>query len=205
MHFVRVPVFGLLIRFYVVYDKNMKTKFLLTLGVFFVASCFNLPRGEGLNYFENNVDNFDHSVVEPKEDIRLLSNSSSILQYQNNNLLKTPAQFDYPIAVNLTIPSVEYNVDNTGNTDASVGIQNALNHVNSLGGGTLYISSGEYLLNNQIIIPQRVTLVGEFKGVDSNNDYGTVFLCNKTYTGVSVEDDAQILLSTNSGIHALTF
>lgn len=204
MHFVRVPVFGLLIRFCVVYDKNMKTKFLLTLGVFFVASCFNLPKGEGLNYSKNNVDNFDHSVVKPKEDIRLLSNSSSILQYQNNNLLKTPAQFEYPIAVNLTIPSVGYNVDNTGNTDASVGIQNALNYVNSLGGGTLYISSGEYLLNNQIIIPQRVTLVGEFNGVDSN-DYGTVFLCNKTYTGVSVEDDAQILLSTNSGINGLTF
>lgn len=122
-----------------------------------------------------------------------------------NDLLRKPAQFDYPIAVNLEIPSADYQADNTGASDASTIIQNALNYVSGLGGGTLYIASGKYLLNNQITIPERVTLVGEFNGVNASN-YGTVFLCNKSYSlSDSILNNAQIYLASNAGINGVTF
>lgn len=123
----------------------------------------------------------------------------------HNEYLRKPTQFDYPIAVNLEIPSSGYNIDNTGNTNAAPIIQNALEYIASLGGGTLYIPSGKYLLSSQLIIPSRVTLVGDFKGVNSS-DYGTVFLCDKSYSaGNSITQNAQIRLASNAGINGITF
>ena len=122
-----------------------------------------------------------------------------------NDLLRKPAQFAYPIAVNLEVPSTGYQADNTGASDASTIIQNALNYVSTLGGGTVYIASGKYLLNNKIVIPERVTLVGEFNGVNAS-DYGTVFLCNKSYSSSdSIGNNAQIYLASNAGINGFTF
>ena len=122
-----------------------------------------------------------------------------------NDLLRKPAQFDYPIAVNLEVPSEGYQADNTGNTDASTIIQDALNYVSNVGGGTLYLASGKYLLNNQITIPERVTLVGEFNGTNANN-YGTVLLCNKSYSSSdTILNNTQIRLSSDAGINGITF
>ena len=124
----------------------------------------------------------------------------------NNDLLRKPAQFDYPIAVNIQVPSSGYPADNTGNSDAAPMIQYAMNVIaNEMGGGTLYIPSGKYLLASQITIPSRVTLVGEFNGVNAN-DYGTVFLCTKSYnSGNSMSENAQIILGSNAGINGVTF
>lgn len=122
----------------------------------------------------------------------------------HNELLRKPTQFDYPIAINLEVPSSEYNADNTGSANAATIIQNALDHVYNLGGGTVYIPSGKYLLSSQLVIPSRVTLMGDFKGPNAD-DYGTVFLCNKSYSGSSISQDAQILLGSNAGINGITF
>ncbi len=127
------------------------------------------------------------------------------LYKQRNDLLRKPAQFDYPIAVNLEVPSTDYPADNTGTNDASTIIQNALDYIENIGGGTVYIASGKYLLNNRITIPNRVTLVGEFNGVNSSN-YGTVLLCNKSYSeSDSILNNTQIYLSSNAGINGFTF
>ena len=122
-----------------------------------------------------------------------------------NDLIKTPPQYPYPIAVNIEIPSTNYQADQTGTSDASSVIQSALNAVSNIGGGTVYISSGKYLLSNQITIPSRVTLVGEFNGPSASN-YGTVLLCNKSYSSAgSIMDNAQIVLSSNASINGFTF
>ena len=122
-----------------------------------------------------------------------------------NDLLRKPTQFDYPIAVNMDISSEEFHIDNTGNTDASDMIQYALNTIRGMGGGTLYIPAGKYLLNNQLLIPSRVTLVGDFRGIDSD-DYGTIFLCNKAYdNNASTQNNAQVYVYSNAGINGVTF
>ena len=130
---------------------------------------------------------------------------SDHIAYIAPSILKKPAQFDYPIAVNVEIGKDSYTVDQTGLTDASTTIQSALDYVSGLGGGTVYIPSGKYLLNNQLQIPSRVTLVGDFKG-PSASDYGTVFLCNKTHDGTtSIRNNAQIIVNNNAGINGATF
>lgn len=122
-----------------------------------------------------------------------------------NDLLRKPTQFDYPIAINIEVPSTGYYADNTGVEDAAPMIQYALNVIRGMGGGTLYVPAGRYLLNSQLLIPDRVTLVGDFKGVNSS-DYGTVFLCNKSYSQEDSDlDNAQIYMYSNSGINGVTF
>ena len=130
---------------------------------------------------------------------------SDHIAFLSPNCLKKPAQYDYPIAVNLVIPSTGYAADKTGQTDATAVIQTALDYVGGIGGGTIYIQSGKYLLNGQLHVPDRVTLVGEFNGTDAS-DYGTVFLCNKTHDGTSsLSNNAQIIVNTNGGLNGFTF
>ena len=127
------------------------------------------------------------------------------IAYLAPSLLKTPTQFGYPIPVNLEVPSTGYEVDQTGANDASSTIQSALDYVGNIGGGTVYIPSGRYLIANQLTIPNRVTLVGDFKGVDAS-DYGTVFLCTKAHDGTeSLDNNAQIVATTNASINGITF
>ena len=122
-----------------------------------------------------------------------------------NDLLRNPPQFDYPIAITLEVPSSGYQVDQNGTSDASAAIQDALDYVGGLGGGTVYIPSGKYLLMNQIRIPDRVTLVGEFNGTNASN-YGTIFLCRKSYSSsASTYDNAQVIVGSDSGINGFTF
>ena len=128
---------------------------------------------------------------------------SNHIAYLPPNRIRKPTQFDHPIAISLEVPSEGYEVDQTGVNDASVTIQSALNYVNSLGGGTVYIPSGKYLLANQLTVPNRVSLVGDFKGVGAQ-DYGTVFLC--TYTGSGSKlNTSQIIVNTNASINGVTF
>ena len=122
-----------------------------------------------------------------------------------NDLLRKPTQFNRPIAINIEVPSTGYYVDNTGVEDAAPMFQYVLNTIRDNGGGTMYVPAGKYLLNSRIVVPDRVTLVGDFKGVNSN-DYGTVFLCNKPYSPEASDlDNAQIYLYSNSGINGVTF
>lgn len=119
-----------------------------------------------------------------------------------DSFLRTLPQFDYPVPITLEIPNATYSIDATGKVDSSSRIQSALNYVQSLGGGTLFIQRGTYLLSGQITIPSRVTLVGVFDK-DNREDLGTVFLCN--YGKNSSKYNSQIKMTTNSGINGITF
>ena len=123
----------------------------------------------------------------------------------HNEYLRNPPQYPYPIAVSMELPNSTYNFDKTGSSDCSTVIQQALNALALSGGGTIYIPSGKYRLDNHITIPNRVTLVGDFYGPNSN-DYGTVFLCYKAHdSSAAFYDDSQIHLASNSAINGITF
>lgn len=123
----------------------------------------------------------------------------------HNEYLRNPPQFPYPIAVNMEIPNDTYSFDNTGTSDCSTVIQQAIDYLTLRGGGTIYIPTGKYRLDNHITIKNRVTLVGDFYGPNAS-DYGTVFLCNKAHdSSAAFYDDSQIHLNSNTGINGITF
>ena len=123
----------------------------------------------------------------------------------HNEYLRNVPQIPYPIAVNMELPNSTYNFDNTGTTDCSTVIQQALDDLKLKGGGTIYIPTGKYRLDNHLTIPNRVTLVGDFYGPDADN-YGTVFLCYKAHdSSLAFYKDSQVHLSSNSAINGITF
>jgi len=48
-----------------------------------------------------------------------------------------------------------------GTTDDTAAFQNALNHVSSIGGGTVYVPEGRYRIASSLTIPKGVSLVGD--------------------------------------------
>ena len=123
----------------------------------------------------------------------------------HNEYLRNPPQIPHPIAVNMELPNSTYNIDKTGTSDCSSLLQQAMNNLALAGGGTIYLPAGKYRLNSHIMIPNRVTLVGEFYGPDAS-DYGTVFLCYKSHDASSAfYEDSQIHIGSNAGINGITF
>ena len=123
----------------------------------------------------------------------------------HNEYLRNVPQIPYPIAVSMEIPNSTYSFDKTGNSNCSNVIQQALNNLAANGGGTVYIPSGKYRLDSRIVIPNRVTLVGDFNGPDSS-DYGTVFLCYKAHDpSAAFYDDSQVHVASNAAINGITF
>ena len=123
----------------------------------------------------------------------------------HNEYLRQPPQYPYPIAVNMELPNSTYNFDKTGSSDCSATLQQALDALALQGGGTVYIPTGKYKLSNHLIIPNRVTLVGDFYGPDASN-YGTVFLCCKPHdSSTAFYNDSQIHIASNAAINGFTF
>ena len=123
----------------------------------------------------------------------------------HNEYLRNPPQYPYPIAVSMELPNATYNFDKTGTSDCSSIIQEALNNLALAGGGTVYIPTGKYRLDNHLIIPNRITLVGDFYGPNAS-DYGTVFLCYKSHSGsAALHEDSQVHLNSNTAINGITF
>ena len=123
----------------------------------------------------------------------------------HNEYLKNVPQFPYPIAAKIELPNPTYNIDNTGVQDCSTTINQVLNNLALSGGGSVYIKTGTYRLDHQLVIPNRVTLIGDFYGPNATN-YGTVFLCYKAHSSSSpFYEDSQVHLCSNTGINGFTF
>ena len=72
-------------------------------------------------------------------------------------------------------------VDPTGQTDSTAGIQKALNECSKIGGGTVWLPEGKYMVTKTIRIPNFVTLQGKWQNPDNVTDglsYGTVIMAN---------------------------
>ena len=93
-----------------------------------------------------------------------------------------------------------YAVDPTGQTDSTAGIQKALNDCAALGGGTVFLSVGQYRLTGTVHIPSMVTLRGDWQDPDTGNAYGTVIVAD-----VTKNIGALLSVSTSAGVRGLTF
>ena len=107
--------------------------------------------------------------------------------------------------------ATDYGADPTGTTDSTAAIQSALSYVGGLGGGTVFLPVGKYLVSSTISIPNFVSLVGDWNKPDADNtdeafDYGTVILARpQTLTSGKPQDNPLFFLGDASGVVGLTF
>ncbi len=101
----------------------------------------------------------------------------------------------------------DYGADKTGKTDSTNAIQSAINYVANLGGGTVFLPVGNYLVTNKISVPSYVTLRGDWQSPETEKSaYGTVILAKPAVIGSSKPQDKPLIsLAGNSGIEGLTF
>lgn len=101
----------------------------------------------------------------------------------------------------------DYGADPTGVNDSTNAIKSAISYVQSLGGGTVYLPVGKYLVTDTISVPQYVALRGDWQCPDVEKPaYGTVIVAKPSELGSSKPQDKPLIaLSGHSGIDGLTF
>ena len=98
------------------------------------------------------VDFLDYSIFAANWAKQPISNwHVAATQYPTNDLVITPYRAsDFGIAADST-------------TDVTAAIQTALNSISNLGGGALFLPSGNYKVSGNLTIPSRVTLRGDWQ------------------------------------------
>ena len=99
-----------------------------------------------------------------------------------------------------------FGADPTGKKDSTSAIQNAINYCgDTLGGGTVYLPAGKYLVNGCIVVKTGVTLIGDYVDPDKvkGTDYGTMIYVKTAMRFKNAQPVVSI--QGNAGIDGLTF
>ena len=101
---------------------------------------------------------------------------------------------------------LSYNVDNTGECDASSGIQQALNQAHNNGGGIVYLPAGFYRIEKPLIVYENTQLRGCTSAIQKDlqgNSQGTLLLAY--YGALSRNENAPLITldGDNSGVSSL--
>ncbi len=117
-------------------------------------------------------------------------------------IVKTKYETKDIIVADIVPAEMGYAVDPTGAADSTDGIQQALYDCYYGGGGTVFLPAGNYAITDTIVIPQGVTLRGDWQDPDVGTEYGTVF---SVWMDSSEEDTGgAFTLYDSSGIVGIT-
>ncbi|MBO5898905.1 MAG: hypothetical protein J6R04_07830, partial [Clostridia bacterium] len=129
-------------------------------------------------------------------------------------LVKTVYATEQTIIADIIVTPERYDVDPTGVKDSTAGIQKAVNDCRELGGGTVFLPAGQYLVTATIEIGEGVLLQGDWQDPDLTDspEYGTVILAKTpTLSGQEVFDPSAKPLfrlirenASNNGLSGLT-
>lgn len=124
---------------------------------------------------------FMSQVTSPNFDTKpvLEENTSAISSDSDAFIVDNNYQRDDVFVADILIsPENGYNVDPTGTNSSTLAIQKAVDDCAALGGGTVYLPAGKYLVTARIDIKPYVNFRGDYKDPDQveNGDYGTIIV-----------------------------
>lgn len=93
-----------------------------------------------------------------------------IKKYLNEELVPALDEHLADIAINVR----DFGAIGDGVADDSTPIQNAINHVESLGGGTVLLPNGTYLVKKSLLLPSNIHFKGNGKGTVIKGDFGSL-------------------------------
>lgn len=149
----------------------------------------------------------DEPPAQPKpsyELIKPLNDSNS-----SKTLIKTKYPTDSTVIADVI--ATDLGADPTGETDSTSAIQTALNRAGNMGGGTVFLPVGKYLVSSTIYVPAYVSLVGDWNqpnadNTDKNFDYGTIIVAKPQTLGtLNPQDNPLFTLGDCSGMVGVTF
>ena len=133
------------------------------------------------------------------------------LNDKNSSKVLVKTKYKTNSAVVADVIATDFGADPTGVVDSTVAIQSALDRVKNLGGGTVFLPIGTYLVSSTIHIPSYVTLVGDWNQPNADNtdedfDYGTVILAKpQTLASLNPQDRALFTIGDCAGMVGVTF
>lgn len=139
------------------------------------------------------------------------NNSPSDDGSNDNNIKEAPAvtyiNSDAKVADIVCSEENGYAVDKTGKEPSTMGIQSAIDDCYALGGGTVYLPAGDYLVSARINLRPYVTLVGDYVSPDNYaGDYGTVILAGVKSTTDDVGENVNLIrMYGSTGLIGITF
>lgn len=97
---------------------------------------------------------------------------------QNPVIVETKYETDDVVVADIVVTQSPYNADNTGETDVTAVLQKAIDDCAAMGGGTVFMPEGRYLVKGNIYIKQFVTLRGDYLDPDIGKAYGTIIVAD---------------------------
>ena len=93
-------------------------------------------------------------------------------------LIETVYATEQTVVAEIIVTPEQYDVDPTGVKDSTAGIQKALDDCAAMGGGTVFLPVGRYILTDTVSIPFGVVLHGDWQDPELTEapEYGTVIL-----------------------------
>ncbi len=93
-------------------------------------------------------------------------------------LIKTVYATEQTVIADIIVTPEAYGVDPTGEKDSTEGIQKALDDCRAMGGGTVFLPVGHYLVTETLSLSEGVLLQGDWQDPDLTDapEYGTVIL-----------------------------
>lgn len=101
-----------------------------------------------------------------------------------------------------------YLTDPTGESSSTLAIQQAIDDCAALGGGTVYLPHGKYLVTSRIEIKPYVNLRGDYRDPDQvdDGDYGSIIVAGVPSTEAEVGSDYNLFrLQGSTALIGLTF
>lgn len=101
-----------------------------------------------------------------------------------------------------------YDIDNTAQTSATQVLQKAIDDCANLGGGTVYLPAGKYLITSRVEIKPYVNLRGDYRNPNnvSDGDYGTIIVSGLPTSEEEVGQDVNLFrMAGSSALIGLTF
>lgn len=101
----------------------------------------------------------------------------------------------------------DFGAKGDGKTDDTKAFQEAISYVNSIGGGSITVPSGRYVIKRALVLPRSVYLVGEWYNPDSQPDkigQGSIIYCIADKNGASEQVKPFIQIGAAAGVIGMT-
>lgn len=142
------------------------------------------------------------NLVAQSAGVSVVNAGENQVQGKEPQLVETVYETKDAVIADYIPTEMGYDVDPTGTTDSTAGIKKALNDCYEAGGGTVYLSAGNYIISDTIYIPPYVTLRGDWQDPDVGTEYGTII--SVRMESADTEDGGAFSMGGSAGAVGLT-